>query len=90
MLPDIEEGETTEHYGHRLIGWLSAAHLVPGAKGPTEGGCWYCFTTEDGLVFSREFDTYLHLLCLERYLKANPTDEEALIFQSEFQIGNAH
>lgn len=90
MLPDIEPGETTEHYAIRIKGWLTAAHLVPGATGPGQGGCWYCFTKEDGLVFSREFDTYLHLPCLERYLKANPNDEEALIIQSEFNQGSIH
>lgn len=90
MLPDIDPGETIEHYSGRLDGYLTAAHLVPGAKGPADGGCWYCWTAEDGLVFSIEFDTYLHLICLERFFKANPTDEEALIFQSEFHRGNVH
>jgi hypothetical protein len=89
LLPDIEENETREHYAFRLKGWLTAAHLVPGAKGPNDGGCWYCWTKEGLLTFSFEFDTYLHLQCVKNWLWAFPDDEEGKIFAQEFSIAGA-
>lgn len=46
---------------------------------PHQGGCWFCFhDTEQGMVFDREFDTAVHLSCLNEALK-DPLDEEAKI-----------
>ena len=49
---------------------------------PHEGGCWYCCTKDDDLVFCCEFDTYVHLECLEEALK-DPDNREAQIMKRE-------
>ena len=51
---------------------------------PNEGGCWYCFQKDDDLLFSWEFDTFVHLECIRHAAKKNPQDREAQIFLSEF------
>lgn len=33
--------------------------------GAVRGGCWYCGDDEGILDFSCEFDTYLHMECLQ-------------------------
>ena len=50
---------------------------------PAMGGCWYCHKQDDVMVFSGEFDTYLHIKCLKAALRANPQDQEAQIMASE-------
>lgn len=48
-------------------------------KSPSQGGCWYCYDdAPQGLVFDTEFDTFVHLSCLNEAVK-NPNDEEAQI-----------
>ena len=51
----------------------------------SECKCWYCFEQDENLVFSVEFDTYLHLSCL-RIALHDQNDEEAKIFAREFNI----
>jgi len=54
-------------------------------KTPNQGGCWYCYQDEekDALVFSMEWDAYVHPRCVWQRLADNPSDEEALIFARE-------
>lgn len=48
-------------------------------KSPNQGGCWYCNDdAPQGLVFDTEFDTFVHLSCLNEAVK-DPNDEEAQI-----------
>lgn len=50
-----------------------------GNVSPHQGGCWFCFNdTPQGLVFDTEFDTFVHLSCLNEAVK-DPNDEEAQI-----------
>jgi len=50
-----------------------------GRVSPGEGGCWFCHhDTQQGMVFDFEFDTWVHLSCLNEAVK-NPNDEEAQI-----------
>lgn len=48
---------------------------------PNNGGCWFCNHKNDEMVFDMEFDTYLHLGCLESELKNNPDNKEAQIMK---------
>lgn len=49
-------------------------------KSPHEGGCWFCYDdAPQGLVLDSEFDTFVHLSCLNKELKENPSNEEAQI-----------
>lgn len=48
-------------------------------KLPNDGGCWFCHTDNQPLVFDCEFDTFVHLTCLQRALAMNPNDPEAQI-----------
>lgn len=50
---------------------------------PEDGGCWYCYGVDDELVFSTEFDAYVHLECLECRLQDSPDDREAQIMARE-------
>lgn len=52
---------------------------------PQDGGCWYCKTDRGELVFSCEFDTYLHVNCLKQAL-ANSDDREAAIMGRELGV----
>ncbi|GGK22789.1 hypothetical protein GCM10010965_14600 [Caldalkalibacillus thermarum] len=48
-------------------------------------GCWYCGRKDiENLRFSLEFDTPVHLSCIEKALKQDPNDEEAIVFWREF------
>lgn len=50
-----------------------------GKVSPHEGGCWFCHhDTPQGLVFDFEFDTWIHLSCLNEAVK-DPNNEEAQI-----------
>lgn len=47
--------------------------------------CWYCGGThgsDDGMMFSIEFDTYVHKECLERHV-LDKDDREAQIMGRE-------
>lgn len=54
---------------------------------PQNGGCWYCHLQDEfgtnGMVFSYEFDTYLHMECLISSLRRDPSDPEARIIAKE-------
>lgn len=52
---------------------------------PQEGGCWYCHKRDDPLMFSCEFDAYLHLKCLKKALMDDPKNREAIIMMREFE-----
>lgn len=59
--------------------------FIPGTKAtPSQGGCWYCHTNAGKMYFSREFDCFLHIECLQKRLKEQPEDKEAEIFAREF------
>lgn len=42
---------------------------------PSVGGCWFCHTKDDKLVFDSEFDTYVHIDCIKEALKKGPGSE---------------
>jgi len=48
---------------------------------PQDGGCWYCETEDDDLVYDCEFDTMVHIKCIEEALQRNPNDAEAKFFK---------
>lgn len=50
---------------------------------PSDGGCWYCHTKDDDLVFCCEFDTYVHKNCALNAIKIDPNDREAQIIYRE-------
>jgi hypothetical protein len=51
---------------------------------PNDGGCWYCHTVEgNDMMFSCEFDTYIHKHCIEKAVKGDPDDREAAIIARE-------
>ena len=58
-------------------------------EAPVDTRCQYCrlgvgdLVNDNDLVFSIEFDTYVHLSCITEALKKDPSDREALIFKSE-------
>lgn len=53
---------------------------------PCDGGCWFCYTDEGQMAFSTEFDTWLHLECLNEALEDDPKHPEALIIKREFGL----
>ena len=44
---------------------------------PCDGGCWFCYTQDDSLLFDTEFDTYVHEKCIREALKRDPEHPEA-------------
>lgn len=54
-------------------------------KHPNEGGCWFCHDDEGEMIFSWEFDCWLHEECLRKEL-AGPYNPEAEIMAREFSI----
>ncbi|WP_172455358.1 hypothetical protein [Paenibacillus sp. BIHB 4019] len=46
---------------------------------PNQGGCWFCSTKTDDMVFDTEFDTYLHENCRRKELENDPDNIEAQI-----------
>ena len=50
--------------------------------------CWYCDKgiSAGSLAFSREWDTPVHIKCIENRLKEYPKDPECHIFCREFSI----
>lgn len=51
--------------------------------GAHAGGCWYCGIKERDLVFCWEFDTYVHVRCVQVRLSLHPDDEEAKLIAAE-------
>ena len=55
---------------------------------PTDGGCWFCHTNDEKeWLFCNEFDTYVHVDCLEGQFKQaveSGTDPETAIILQEF------
>ncbi len=50
-------------------------------------GCWYCGSDEDPMLFSTEFDCYLHMMCLQSSMKeADPQDRETPIIAAELNV----
>ena len=47
-------------------------------KTPQEGGCWYCHEDTSPLLFSTEFDTYVHEDCIRS--QTNPTSEDRIMY----------
>ena len=68
-----------------LIDMAKFGNRERGSKPPTEGGCWYCHNDDGEMVFSMEFDTYLHLECIQTAAKAFADDPEVKIFKDEFR-----
>ena len=63
-------------------------------KRPEESGCWYCMTDFDsplGWLMSCEFDTVMHVECLEYEINNNGCRKgdnlELNIFMREFDYG---
>lgn len=53
---------------------------------PQSDPCWYCHGAPgDDLVFSWEFDTFVHLTCIRARVAEDPSDDEAAIFAREFE-----
>jgi len=50
---------------------------------PQDGGCWYCNTKDDDLVFCFEFDTFVHMECAKKAIDNDPEDREAQIICRE-------
>lgn len=56
-------------------------------KLPQDGGCWFCHKDEGDMLFSTEFDTYLHKDCLIKELeKEPPINQETRIMSIEFGL----
>lgn len=56
----------------------------PATVSPSDGGCWYCNQASgDDLRFSSEFDTNVHLECIQNVLEGDPGDPEARIMSVE-------
>ena len=51
-------------------------------KSPKDGGCWFCWEDYGEMLFSYEFDSWLHEKCCMRCLADG--DEEAEIIAREF------
>ena len=53
---------------------------------PDDGGCWYCHKADENLVFSIEWDAYVHPACVREALERDPQDDEAWVFARELGI----
>jgi len=53
---------------------------------PQQGGCWYCNMEGARMYMCREFDTWVHAVCVARALKKNPNDEEAQIIARDIGV----
>lgn len=54
---------------------------------PETDPCWYCHCPPgDDLVFSWEFDTFVHLACIRDRISTEPHDREAAILSREFGV----
>lgn len=64
---------------------------MKGMVSPRDGGCWYCHKDNGDLVFCFEFDTYIHLECIdkrgEEIKRNNEYDPEWEIIAQEFGYG---
>lgn len=45
--------------------------------------CWYCGKSDDELTFSWEFDTPVHVTCVEKEIEKDPDNTEAQIMHRE-------
>jgi len=62
-------------------------YMEKGNITPQNGGCWYCHKTDYPLVFSIEFDTFVHLDCIKEMLKLNDTNDKEITFLAkEFNL----
>lgn len=87
MLPDKLESEDVRSYGLRLTDFIQPLVYTRSQTSPSRGGCWYCWTKDpEPDRFSFEFDTFLHLECLKRWLVGHPKDDEAHIFAAELGV----
>jgi hypothetical protein len=50
---------------------------------PVNGGCWFCRRKHGELAYSTEFDTYLHIACLQNALLRAGNDRETKIMAAE-------
>lgn len=41
------------------------------------GGCWFCYTQTDDMLFDVEWDTYVHAQCIRDALAREPDHPEA-------------
>lgn len=80
-------GEKTwvNHYG-KIVQEIEQTMLDDKRVTAAEGGCWYCERASGELYFCTEFDTYVHIDCVKKALRDDPTDQEAQIIADEFNI----
>lgn len=61
---------------------------------PNNGGCWFCHTQDDDLVFDWEFDTFVHENCIKSALNRLNQDpiiqDEAIFMAYLLTEGTAH
>lgn len=50
-------------------------------KDASAGGCWYCSTDDEPLVFCSQFDTNVHVKCAQLAYDKNPHGEAELIYE---------
>ena len=53
---------------------------------PQNGGCWYCSTDDPPLTFCFEFDTFIHIDCINVQIEKGQYDPELEIIRREFAI----
>ncbi len=57
---------------------MSDKQKVQGKIQPGHGGCWFCYRDDgDDLTFDTEWDTFVHVSCIQRTLAADPEHPEA-------------
>lgn len=85
MIESLAWQETGYHIGTRpepipaypaIPQGVVVKHVEPG-----DGGCWFCCTKTDDMLFDTEFDTYLHESCLRHELEHRPDNPEAQIMK---------
>jgi len=58
-----------------------------GKVDPGKGGCWYCFNDDEPISFCHEFDTAIHIECIQDHVRRmleKVGDMEAEIIFREF------
>ena len=53
---------------------------------PSNGGCWYCYRKTDDMLFSSEYEFYVHEECIVDHLEEYPDDMPSLIMAEEFSL----
>ena len=71
----------------KMAGLGYVATKKAGQVSPNDGGCWYCHTTDGEMLFSTEFDAYVHKECIERAVEHDEEDREAQIMKRELLGG---